>query len=52
MSEEITREILRQQGMTESEIDQALADIKRGIQAWREGKFKSWAKVKEELGIE
>ena len=51
MSEEKAREILREQGMTEAEIQEALDGIKKGIQAYKEGRFKSWTEVKKELGI-
>lgn len=46
-----SREILKQQGMTDTEIDDCIKGIKKGMRAFREGRFKAWAHVKKELGI-
>lgn len=51
MSEEKAREILKQQGMTETEAQEFIDGCKRGLQARREGKVKHWSQVKKELGI-
>lgn len=52
MGEEKAREILRNKGMSEVEIQKFLDGIKKGVKAFREGKFKSWGEVKKELNIE
>ena len=51
MSEEKAREILKKQGMTNAEIDEAIEGVKRGLKDIKEGRVKPWSQVKKELGI-
>ena len=51
MSEEKAREVLKQQGMTDTEAQEFIEGCKRGTQAYLDGKVKPWSQVKKELGI-
>lgn len=51
MSEEKAREILRNRGMSEVEIQEFMEGVKKGTQAYLDGKVKPWSEIKKELGI-
>jgi len=47
LNEEKAREILKQQGMTETEAQEFIDRVIQGVKAFNE--FKSWAEIKKEV---
>lgn len=49
MGEKEALEVLKKQGMTQSEAEGFVAGVKKGIQARKEGRVKKWAEISAEL---
>lgn len=46
-----TMDVLKSQGMTDAEAIVCLEGIKKGVQAFREGRIRPWSEIKAELNL-